>query len=42
MPYFELLPDHGFHLGHKQHWEKFALWEQTTRVPLIIAGPNTP
>ena len=32
-----LWPDHGYHLGHKKHWEKFALWEQTTRVPLIFA-----
>lgn len=37
-----LWSDHGYHLGHKQHWEKFALWEQTTRVPLIISGPNIP
>ncbi|SMP68999.1 Arylsulfatase A [Neorhodopirellula lusitana] len=35
-----LWSDHGYHLGQKQHWEKFALWEQTTRVPLIIATPN--
>lgn len=31
--------DHGYHLGHKEHWEKFALWEQTTQVPLIISAP---
>ena len=35
-----LWSDHGYHLGQKQHWEKFALWEQTTRVPFIIAGPG--
>ena len=29
--------DHGYHLGHKEHWEKFALWEQSTHVPFIIA-----
>ncbi|WP_419194283.1 sulfatase [Novipirellula herctigrandis] len=34
-----LWSDHGYHLGQKQHWEKFALWEQTTRVPFIISAP---
>lgn len=32
--------DHGYHLGEKEHWEKFALWEKTTRVPLVIAAPE--
>lgn len=35
-----LWSDHGYHLGQKEHWEKFALWEQTTRVPLIISSPD--
>ncbi len=35
-----LWSDHGYHLGHKQHWEKFALWRQATQVPLIFAGPE--
>ncbi len=35
-----LWSDHGYHLGQKEHWEKFALWEQTTRVPLIFAAPG--
>jgi len=33
--------DHGWNLGEKQHWRKFALWEDTTRVPLIISIPGT-
>lgn len=32
--------DHGFHLGEKQHWAKRTLWEETTRIPLIFAGPG--
>ncbi len=32
--------DHGYHLGEKNHWEKFALWEKSTRVPLVIVAPD--
>jgi arylsulfatase A-like enzyme len=35
-----LWSDHGYHLGEKQHIEKFALWEKTTHVPLIIVAPG--
>lgn len=31
-----LWSDNGFHLGEKLHWRKFTLWDQATRVPLII------
>lgn len=32
--------DNGFHLGEKLHWRKFTLWEEATRVPLIIVPPK--
>jgi len=35
-----LWSDHGFHLGEKENWEKFALWDQTTRVPCFIHAPG--
>jgi arylsulfatase A-like enzyme len=35
-----LWSDHGFHIGEKENWEKFALWSQTTRVPLFIHAPG--
>lgn len=35
-----LWSDHGFHLGEKQHFEKFALWEKTNHIPFIIIAPG--
>jgi arylsulfatase A-like enzyme len=32
--------DHGWHLGEKQHWRKFALWEEATRMPFIWVVPG--
>ncbi len=35
-----LWSDHGFHLGEKEHWAKYALWEKTTRTPMMIHVPG--
>ena len=35
-----LYTDHGYHLGEKQRWSKFSLWERTTRVPFIVSLPR--
>jgi arylsulfatase A-like enzyme len=32
--------DHGYHLGEKDITGKNTLWERSTRVPLIVAGPG--
>ncbi len=35
-----LWSDHGWHLGEKQHWQKFTAWRVCTRVPLIVRVPQ--
>ncbi|MGZ4974131.1 MAG: sulfatase [Limisphaerales bacterium] len=32
--------DHGWHLGEKSHWRKFALWEEAVRAPMIWSVPG--
>ena len=32
--------DHGWHLGEKEHWRKFALWEEATRMPYLWVVPG--
>jgi len=35
-----LWSDHGWHLGEKEHWRKFTLWEEATRAPLVWVVPG--
>ena len=35
-----LWSDHGWHLGEKDHWRKFALWEQATHSPMFFIVPG--
>ena len=32
--------DHGWHLGEKNHWHKSTLWEEATRIPLMMVVPG--
>ncbi|MCY4594323.1 MAG: sulfatase [Bryobacterales bacterium] len=35
-----LFSDHGYHIGEKQKYHKSTLWEESTRVPLIVSAPG--
>jgi arylsulfatase A-like enzyme len=35
-----LWSDHGWHLGEKQHWQKYTGWRVCTRVPLMVRVPR--
>jgi arylsulfatase A-like enzyme len=35
-----LWSDHGWHLGEKNHWRKFALWERATKAPMLWNVPG--
>ena len=32
--------DHGYHLGEKMHWDKYTLWEEATKNPMLISIPG--
>jgi arylsulfatase A-like enzyme len=32
--------DHGYHIGEKNRFAKHSLWEETSRVPLMIRTPD--
>jgi arylsulfatase A-like enzyme len=35
-----LWSDHGWHLGEKEHWQKYTPWRICDRVPLMIRVPR--
>lgn len=35
-----LTSDHGYSLGEKKHWTKWAMWETDLRIPLVIVWPG--
>jgi arylsulfatase A-like enzyme len=35
-----LWSDHGWHLGEKEHWQKFTGWRACARVPLMLRVPK--
>ena len=35
-----LWSDHGWHLGEKEHWQKFTAWRACSRVPFILRVPK--
>ncbi len=37
-----IFSDHGYHMGDKNRFRKFTLWEEATRVPFIVHDPDQP
>jgi len=35
-----LWSDHGWHLGEKEHWQKFTGWRVCDRIPLMVRVPK--
>jgi arylsulfatase A-like enzyme len=35
-----LWSDHGMHIGEKENWEKFTVWEESCRVPMFWVVPG--
>lgn len=35
-----LWSDHGWHLGSKEHWQKYTAWRACTRVPFMVKVPK--
>lgn len=35
-----LWSDHGMHIGEKENWEKFTLWEESAKVPMFLMAPD--
>jgi len=40
--YIIFTSDHGFHMGEKNTLYKLTLWEESGRIPFIVAGPDIP
>jgi arylsulfatase A-like enzyme len=32
--------DHGYHMGEKDYHFKLSAWEESARIPLVVAGPG--
>jgi arylsulfatase A-like enzyme len=32
--------DHGYHMGEKEYLFKFTPWEESVRIPFVVAGPG--
>jgi choline-sulfatase len=37
-----LVADHGYHVGDKNRFRKYTLWEEAAGVPMIIYDPTSP